>query len=282
VAVVTPVARSTRVDAATVRALERHETAAHAIPAREVRDLGDSIVLYDPRNSDPFWNRMASVRWPSDPGAFDHRLAQALAMFAVMGRQPHIWPSPDHNRPVDLTARLEAHGFQDAGSGHLMVLVDPGSCPPVQPGDPAPGLTLHGIRRAADAERADLDDVASVLAESFGALPGRAVELASDLRRTLDDPRVSLVLARVDGEPAAAAKATTFDGFTYLSSVGARPAFRGRGLGALVTRHAIAIAGGHASRLVYLGVFDGNEPALRLYERLGFASIGCAPDLLLE
>ena len=27
---------------------------------------------------------------------------------------------------------------------------------------------------------------------------------------------------------------------------------------------------------------SGNLPALRLYERLGFASIGEAPDLLLE
>lgn len=279
---VTGPVRTARVDDATLRVLERHETHAHAIPHRKARDLGDSMVLFDPLDVDPFWNRMVSVRWPSDPGAFDHRLTEALALFALMARRPHIWPSADHNRPADLVDRLVANGFHDVGSGHLMILVDRDACPPVRPGEAAVAVTLHGIRRAADAGPGDVDAFATALAESFGALPERAGELAVDLRQTLDDPRVSLVLARVDGEPAAAAKATTFDGLTYLSSVGTRPAFRGLGLGGLVTRHAIAIAGGGASRLVYLGVFDGNEPALRLYERLGFASIGCAPDLLLE
>ena len=75
------------------------------------------------------------------------------------------------------------------------------------------------------------------------------------------------MLARVDGEPAAAAKATTFDGFTYLSSIGTRAAFRGRGLAGLATRHAIALAGGADRGVAYLGVFSGNEPALRVYER---------------
>ena len=107
-------------------------------------------------------------------------------------------------------------------------------------------------------------------------------ELAGDLRRTLDDPRIALVLVRMDGEPAAVAKATTFDGFIYLSSIGTRRAFRGRGLGGLATRHAVAIGGGADAHVVYLGVFSGNAPAIRLYERLGFASIGEAPDLLLE
>ena len=121
-----------------------------------------------------------------------------------------------------------------------------------------------------------------VLAESFGALPARAAELAADLRRTLDDPRIVLVLVRVDGEPAACAKATTFDGLTYLSSIGTRDAFRGRGLAGLATRHAMAVSGAGRPGSAYLGVFSGNEPALRLYARLGFASLGEAPDLLLE
>ena len=38
------VIRTIRVDDATIRALERHETFAHAIPDREVRDFGDSIT----------------------------------------------------------------------------------------------------------------------------------------------------------------------------------------------------------------------------------------------
>ncbi len=276
------VIRSIRVDDTTIRALERHETAAHAIPDREVHDLGDAIVLFDPRDADPFWNRMTSIRWPSDPAAFDRRLTEMYALFAVRGRQPHVWPSPDHGTPADLVARLLANGFADTGGGHVMVLERPEACPPVRAGDLAPGVTVQAVRESSDTARHDADDVALVLAESFGALPGREVELAADLRRTLDNPRVTLVIARVDGEPAAVAKATSFDGLTYLSSIGTRPAFRDRGLGGLVTRHAIATGSGPGSRLAYLGVFSGNESALRLYSRLGFASIGEAPDLLLE
>jgi ribosomal protein S18 acetylase RimI-like enzyme len=276
------VTRSIRVDDTTIRALERHETFAHAIPDREVRDLGDAIVLLDEHDPDPFWNRAASVRWPSDPTAFDHRLTEAIALFALNGRQPHVWPSPDHRQPPDLVERLAGHGFADIGGGHVMVLDRPEACPPVRRAELARDVTLHAVRGAAGASNGDADDIALVLAESFGAMPGREVELAADLQRTIADRRVSLVIARVDGEPAAVAKATTFNGLTYLSSIGTRAAFRGRGLASLVTRKAVALDDGPGRRLTYLGVFSGNVPALRLYDRLGFASIGEAPDLLLE
>jgi ribosomal protein S18 acetylase RimI-like enzyme len=276
------VIRSIPVDDATMRAMERHEARAHAIPSREVRDLGHAVLLWDPRDPDPFWNRMASVRWPSDETGFDARLTESLALFLALGRRPHVWPSPTWSEPADLVERLAGHGFRDIGGGHVMVLRDPASSPPVRPGEPGRGVTLHAIRTAADAAERDPEDLGLVLAESFGALPGRAAELAADLRRTLDDPRVVLALVRVDGEPAACAKATTFDGYTYLSSIGTRDAFRGRGLAGLATRHVMAAAGAHAAGRTYLGVFSGNEPALRLYTRLGFASVGESPDMLLE
>jgi GNAT superfamily N-acetyltransferase len=276
------VTRYTTLDDATVRALERHETQAHAIPSREMRDLGDAYVLYDARDRDPFWNRMASVRWPADDAGFDRRLTAALALFASIGRQPHVWPSPVFAQPADLASRLERHGFRDIGGGHVMVLEDPAASPPVEAGELPPGVTLHAILGPDDAEPPDCDDLGLVLAESFGALPGRAAQLADDVRLVLPDPRVALVLVRVGGQPAAAAKATTFDGFTYLSSIATRDAFRGRGLASLATRHALAVSGGAVSGRAYLGVFSGNEPAIRLYTRLGFATVGESPDLLFE
>jgi ribosomal protein S18 acetylase RimI-like enzyme len=276
------VIRTVSLDDATTRRLEWHETMAHAIPSRVVRDLGDALVLHDPRDPDPFWNRMVSVRWPTSQEAFDRRLDEAVTMFALDARQPHIWPSPAHSAPADLAARLVGRGFRDAGGGHVMVLTEPASCPPLAADELAAGVTVAGICRASDAMDGDVDDIAAVLAESFGALPDRAGELAADLHRTLGDPRIALALIRVDGVAAAVAKATSFDGFTYLSSIGTRAGFRGRGLAGLATRHAVAIAGGTATHVVYLGVFSGNAPALRLYDRLGFASGGESPDLLLE
>ncbi|OGO55996.1 MAG: hypothetical protein A2V85_04285 [Chloroflexi bacterium RBG_16_72_14] len=225
---------------------------------------------------------MAGVRWPDEPGAFDRRLTEALALFGLLARRPHVWPSAVHGRPADLVARLEANGFRDIGGGHVMVMRDPAACPPTTVRELAPGVSIRTLARAEDAGPGDVEAVAGVLADSFGAPPWRARELAADLDLTLDDPRIALVLARVAGEPAAVAKATTFDGLTYLSSIGTRPAFRGRGLGALVTRDAVVAGVARGARLAYLGVFSGNPTALRLYERLGFATIGESPDLLLE
>lgn len=277
-----PVTRFVDIDPATMRALEWHETEAHAIPSREVRDLGDALLLHDPHDPDPFWNRLASVRWPEEPAAFDRRLTEAMAVFAVLGRRPHAWPSPVHGSPADLVARLEANGFRDVGGGHLMILVDPAACPPLHAEEPGPGVSITAIAGPRDAGPRDLRDAGAVLAAAFGAAPGRAAELATDLGRTLADPRVLVVLARVHGVAAAAAKATTFGGLTYLSSIGTLPGYRGRGLGALVTRHAVASAGVREARTAYLGVFSGNEPALRLYGRLGFASVGESPDMILD
>ncbi len=275
--------RHVDVDDATMLALERHEVNAHAIPSRRVRELGDAVALVDPVDAEPFWNRLQAVRWPEDDAGFDHALTRALAFFASVGRLPHVWPSPAHASPHDLVDRLVAHGFHDVGGGHLMLLEEPARCAALDPAELSPGVSVVAIRSRAEARHADADDIALVLAESFGALPGRVSSLAADLRMTLDDPRIALALVRVDGEPAAAAKATTFDGLTYVSSVGTRTAFRGRALAGLATRHVLTAGGRRLTPgSAYLGVFSGNEAALRLYDRLGFASVGESPDLLLE
>jgi ribosomal protein S18 acetylase RimI-like enzyme len=270
------------IDAATMTALERHEMACHAMPSREMRDLGDSVLLHDPRDVDPFWNRLQAVRWPDDPDEFEQRLAEALALFAIIGRQPHIWPSPVHAGPADLAARLQDNGFMDIGAGHVMVMAEPGLAPPIRAGDLPADTTLTVIAGPGDAGPRDLDDAGFVLAASFGAPDACAHDLAMDLDKLVPDPRVVLVLARVNGVAAATAKATTFDGWTYLSSIGTLPGFRGRGLGALTTRQAIASAHEREDGLPYLGVFSGNAVAIRLYERLGFRSVGESPDLLLQ
>ena len=275
------VIRAIRVDDATIRALERHETLAHAIPDREVRDLGDSIVLFDTHDPDPFWNRMTSIRWPTGAAAFDQRVTEMFALFTIRGRQPHLWPSPDHSQPPDLVTRLVEHGFVDVGGGHVMVLDRPDACPPVPVEQLDSGVTVESFRGGMGTTEVAARDIARVLAESFGVMPERELRLVAELDRALRDQRVSMVLARLDGEPAAVAKATTFDGMTYLSSIGTRPSFRGRGLGSLVTRQAVAIDAGPGRRLTYLGVFSGNEAALRMYSRMGFASLGEAPDMLL-
>ena len=133
---------SDAIDAAMMRRLLLHEARVHAIPGRDLRDLGDSILLHDPAEREPFWNRLEGLRWPDDPGAFDKRLTEVLVLFASIGRTPHIWASPLHDSPADLASRLEANGFRDMGMGNLMLLV-------------RPRAGRHGGRRADPRRRLD-------------------------------------------------------------------------------------------------------------------------------
>ncbi|MEO6207564.1 MAG: GNAT family N-acetyltransferase, partial [Candidatus Limnocylindrales bacterium] len=82
--------------------------------------------------------------------------------------------------------------------------------------------------------------------------------------------------------PASVARGATFDGATYLSSIGTASWAQGRGLGRLVTAAATVDGLDAGSRWVHLGVFADNDPAIALYRRLGFQMSGApGPDMIL-
>lgn len=70
--------------------------------------------------------------------------------------------------------------------------------------------------------------------------------------------------------PVAIARLALAHGWGGLGAVWTDPAHRGRGLARLLTARLAAAAGADGIRLVHLQVEADNEPALRLYERLGF------------
>ena len=260
-----------------------HEARSHALIGREVRDLGDAILLHDSTDREPFWNRLAGINWPAAAGAFDRRLTESLVLFAGLDRIPHIWPMPGFDGPSDLTARLLANGFEDHGGGLLMAL-DPARAVTRPVRHEGAGVSIERLHAlsgepAMDAARA----IAAVLVGSFAVEPERRVAIELEAVQGLTTDVYHAILARVDGVPAAVARRTTFGGATYLSSIGTDPAFRGRGLGRLVTALAVADALAARSRWTYLGVFEENAIARSLYDSLGFVPIGgVAPDLLLR
>lgn len=266
-----------------MRRLLVHEARVHSMPNREIRDLGDGILLHDPRDPEPFWNRLEAIRWPLAPDAFDQRLSETLILFAALTRQPHIWPSPVHDAPDDLVERLIANGFRDMGAGCVMALVDDTRSRGVVDRDYGPAIRLERlngltIRAAKEA----LASVVPVLVDAFDVdalrLPGVTAETAA----SLSNPVFTHYLASVDGVPAAVARRATFEGLSYLSSIGTASWARGRGLGELVTLAATADAVTAGSEWTYLGVFADNQVAMRLYRRAGFDLVGDpAPDLLL-
>ena len=268
---------------AEVRWLAWHEARSHALIGREVRDIGDAILLYDETDHEPFWNRLAGIAWPAAAAAFDRRLVEALALFASLDRIPHVWPMPGFDEPPDLARRLVGHGFADHGGGMVLAL-DPGRAVPGSPALRGPGVTVERFHRltgapALEAARA----VATVLMASFDVEPERRVAIELEAVQGLATAAYHAVLVRVDGLPAAVARRTTFAGATYLSSIGTDPAFRGQGLGRLVTSIAVADSVADGSRWTYLGVFEENAVARGLYRSLGFVTVGgVAPDLLLR
>jgi Acetyltransferases len=273
----------TTVDAATMRRLTLHEARVHATPGREVRDLGDAILLHDPIDPEPFWNRLAAVRWPADPGAFDRRLTEMLVLFASLGRQPHLWPSPLHDSPVDLVERLSANGFRDTGKGCVMILVDPEPARRLAAGPFAPGIAIErlaGIGGPA-AERA-AGSIVEVLVDAFDVGVERRAGVMAETIASLERASFTHYLVSLEGRPVAVARRATFDGVSYLSSIGTATSSRGRGFGRLVTAASAADAVAAGSDWTHLGVFVDNREAIRLYRGLGFERVGePCPDLLL-
>jgi ribosomal protein S18 acetylase RimI-like enzyme len=284
------------------RRLVLHEARAQQTSSRELRDLGDGWLFHDPGDAEPFWNRLLAPTWPSDQVAFHRRLDEVITLFATLGRLPHVRPLPVGGTPDDLAVRLGLAGFETMGADRRMVLVHHGD------GDAlVESLTLRverafggGSQVAVSRRESKRDagagddgsswgerrrwavDASLVLADAFGVDTERRVALENDVLACISRPGCSVLVVSVDGVPAAIARrATTQDG-SYLSSIGTRPSFRGRGLGALATGLAMRDALDAGSPIIHLAVEADNDPALRLYERLGFATVGeAAPDMLL-
>jgi GNAT superfamily N-acetyltransferase len=272
------------VDVDVLTFLERHETTIHSLPGRDLRDLGDAVLITDPGDREPFWNRMAAIRWPAEGRAFDGRLDEAITLFATLDRIPHIWPRPALREPPDIAERLTAYGFENVGEGHVMVLVDRDVVLHVADTHLPPDTTVERLAIVSGLDLAAAAmDVATVLNESFNVDPGRQASIELETETMLQRPELETFLVRVEGEPAATGRAATIDGATYLASIGTRPRFRGRGLGRLVTALIAAAGVREGSRWIHLGVFADNVGAIRMYERLGFERVGeTAADMILR
>ena len=121
-----------------------------------------------------------------------------------------------------------------------------------------------------------------MLVEAFDVEPERVSSLELETVSSLANPVFTHYVVLDDGVPAAVARRATFDGASYLSSIGTAGWARHRGFGGLVTASAAADAAREGSEWTYLGVFADNPAAIRVYERLGFERVGeSSPDMLL-
>lgn len=103
---------------------------------------------------------------------------------------------------------------------------------------------------------------------------------AADIARALDDGRIAVLLAEVDGEPAGFAlyffNFSTFIGRSglYLEDLFVRPRYRGLGLGRRLLQAAAAVALERGAERMDWAVLDWNTTAIAFYERLGATQQG--------
>lgn len=264
-----------------MRRLLLHEARVHAVPGRTLRDLGDAILLHDPSEPEPFWNRLEALRWPVETTAFDRRLTEMLVLFASIGRQPHVWASPLYDAPVDLVERLLANGFRDMGKGNVMLLTDPQPVVVAAAQPLAAGVTVERLAGLASPVAAAAA-IVEVLVDAFDVDNDRRPAIEAETVVSLGHPWFTHYLVRIGGRPAAAARRATFDGLSYLSSIGTAGWARRRGLGSVITQLASGDALAAGSDHVYLGVFADNPAAIAVYQHSGFERVGSSsPDLLL-
>lgn len=175
-------------------------------------------------------------------------------------------------------ALVQEYGFTPATSFHRMRVDFDG---PVPPPEPPPGVTLHDgrdeqVRR--EAHRVHQEGFAGHFGHTYAGYD--AWYARRQARSTTD--WAQLVLARADGRPAAMVlgddQFASDEGCGYVATLAVLPEFRGRGLGRLLLRTALAADAARGRKGTILHVDSNNTtPALGLYE-----SEGMRPVLVMD
>ena len=134
---------------------------------------------------------------------------------------------------------------------------------------------LEISRVGAEASDEELLEMMDVSRRAFG----EALASQEDLARKREDlarGRYRSAVARVDG--VAAGVGTMSVGNDELVGIATLPEFRGRGIGAAVSRYLVAEHFDRGAELVWLSAAD--ESARRIYERIGFVGVGDQVNLM--
>jgi len=238
-----------------LRRIDRYLNAAPAA-ASEVVAL-DPFLLFFNRESDM---PMMSYARPAGPLAGDWP-ALIPAVRAAFRERERVcrWEFVADLYP-ELAPELEAQGFPLPDEYPLMVVTPERFRP-----EPAQEVEIRALGPA--------DDLAALARALHGAFTeDEECDAADTFLREGMQRGMRVYAARVDGAPVAGGVHIPLDGATEVAGIGTLPRFRRRGYGGQVSSALVADAFAMGCDCVFLTA--GDEPARRLYARLGFERIG--------
>ena len=230
------------------------EAGINASAPREQRWIDGWLVRLSPGKA-----KRARCILPVAPGrlGIDDKLALCLPLFRAAGLRPYVRMTP-FSEPAGLDDALAERGMESIDETRVMVLARMGNDEDgrersefrIEPADPGSFADWIGQARGSSAS----ERLAHAERIARPAVPHRAV-----FGRDAEGRIVAGGQVVVEG-----CVAGLYDVFT------AEPA-RGRGHGARICRHLLALARREGATTGYLQVDAANEVARRIYRRLGFA-----------
>lgn len=256
------------------------EARAHRWPRRTIREVMGGLLVHDPDDHEPVFNRLVDPDLPDTDTGIDDWLRGVREVFDRIARRPHLWLTAPFDDPR--IARLERAGFGQVGASRYMYLDDRSAIELARSGSGTAGAAIERVDMTTPDRLRAARDVAAVIADAFDLDSAFHVLIEADIVEMLEVAAISFVLVRVEGEAVAVARRTTEGRASLLAAIGTRRGYRMRGFGRLVTSTATHDALAAGSDTVFLGVEDGNDAARHLYERLGYAFADGGVTALLQ
>jgi GNAT superfamily N-acetyltransferase len=180
-----------------------------------------------------------------------------------------LWTVYGHDRPKGLERALADAGFEDQGLDRLLALEASAAANLERP----PGVDVRQVRT-----EEELAGYAGVLRKAFGEEDWTTDDFY--LPR-LNDPNLVLLVAYVDGEPAATGRLETLKEtpFAGLGDGGVVPQHRGAGLYRAIVADRAVEAARRGARYLHVTAWETSRPTL---ERLGFEPLATRHRWLLK